>query len=73
MRRSFLITILCIFLFGCGQAARESGFYNHDTMYKDWDHLSFSWVGYKNITAKDVKESEAENWWGIPEGTQTTK
>lgn len=73
MRKVIVIAILCMFLYGCGQAARESGFYNHDTMYKDVDHLWFSWVGYENITAKDVKESKVDNWWGIPEEARAAK
>jgi hypothetical protein len=65
--------MFCIFLFGCGTAARESGFYKHDSMYEDWYHLWFSWGGYKNITTKDVKESKADNWWGIPEEAHASK
>ncbi len=67
MKKIILSALLCLFLLGCGQAARESGFYKHDTMYQDWDHLWFSWTGYKHVTAKDAQESKVDGWWGIPE------
>jgi hypothetical protein len=73
MKRLFLISMMTMFLFGCGQAARESGFYTHDSMYKDWDHFVFSTVGYKYVTAKDAKESKVDEWWGIPEEYTPTK
>ena len=66
MKKILLIAMLFLFLSGCGQAARESGFYSHDTHYKDWDHLWFSWHGYKDMTAKDAKKSNENMWWGIP-------
>jgi hypothetical protein len=66
MKKILLIAMLFLFLSGCGQAVRESGFYDHDTQYKDWDHLWFSWHGYKDMTAKDAKESNDNMWWGIP-------
>ncbi len=72
MKKILLIAVLCFFLSGCGQAARESGFYQHDSMYRDWDHLWFSWFGYKDVSPKEAKESRQENWWGIPEGPVQT-
>lgn len=66
MKKILLIAMLFLFLSGCGQAVRESGFYSHDTHYKDWDHLWFSWHGYKDMTAKDAKESKDDMWWGLP-------
>jgi hypothetical protein len=49
---------------GCGAAARESGFYDHDTIYKNWDHLKFSIYGYKSPDSKAIEESRVEEWWG---------
>ena len=69
MKRILVISMICLFLFGCGQAARESGFYQHDSMYRDWDHLWFSWFGYKDVTPQEAQESWYDNWWGIPKGT----
>jgi hypothetical protein len=34
-------------------------------MYKNWDHMKFSWYGYRHPTAKDLKEAKAQGWWGI--------
>jgi len=54
-----------MFLYGCGAAARESGFYEHNTMYRDWDHLKFSIYGYKQVDPNEARQSAAEDWWGI--------
>lgn len=67
MKKILLAAILILFLAGCGQAARESGFYQHDSMYQDWKHLWFSWTGYKHPTPKDAQLSKNEQWWGIEE------
>ena len=64
MKKLFLVALAAFFLAGCGAAARESGFYQHDTMYKDWDHLKFSICGYPKADKKDAQESKAGNWWG---------
>jgi hypothetical protein len=66
MKRILLIAMISVFLVGCGAAARESGFYEHRAIYQSWDHLWFSWYGYKNCCDKYIKESKAEAWWGIP-------
>ncbi|MFO7985766.1 MAG: hypothetical protein R6U38_07860 [Desulfatiglandaceae bacterium] len=66
MKKSFLMVIAGLFLCGCGSAAKESGFWEHSTMYKNWDHLGYSWFGYKNPTPKTGKESQEQGWWGIP-------
>jgi hypothetical protein len=64
MKRLIAVMMMAIFLSGCGAAARESGFYDHDTMYKNWDHLKFSICGYKNPDSKAIEESRVEEWWG---------
>jgi len=66
MRKLFLIALVALFLSGCGTAAQRSEFYEHDTMYKNWDHLIYSWVGYKKTTDQDAKKSNEQEWWGIP-------
>jgi len=66
MKRLFLVLLGIMMLSGCGAAARESGFYQHTTMYRDWDHLKFSTYGYKKVDAKEVRQSAAGDWWGIP-------
>ena len=64
MKRLIAVMMMALFLSGCGAAARESGFYDHDTMYKNWDHLKFSIYGYKNLEPKAIEESRVQEWWG---------
>jgi hypothetical protein len=65
MKKLFLLLLTALFLYGCGAGARESGFWQHDTMYKNWDHLKFSLFGYKNPSAEKAKKSQEQDWWGI--------
>ena len=66
MNKFFFVLFAALFLSGCGAAARQSEFWEHDTMYKNWDHLRFSWYDYKNPTLETQKKSEEQEWWGIP-------
>jgi len=66
MKRIFYVFLTVMFLSGCGAAARESGFYEHDTMYKNWDHLKFSICGFKQVDQKSAQLSQKQDWWGIP-------
>ena len=61
----FAVTLMLLFLSGCGAAARQSEFYEHDTMYRNGNHLWFSILGYKNVD-KQVRQSGTQQWWGIP-------
>jgi len=53
----YFLTILTKLVAGC-----SSGFYRHDSVFKDWDQVKFSWWGYKNPTAEDAKKSAQEGW-----------
>ena len=66
MKKLFLVLIMAMFLLGCGGSAKKSEFWEHDTMYRNMDHLKFSWKGYKSPTPKTQKMSQTEDWWGIP-------
>ncbi|MDZ7700047.1 MAG: hypothetical protein U5R49_25005 [Deltaproteobacteria bacterium] len=66
MKKLLLVGVAGLFLCGCGQATKESGFWDHSTMYKNWDHLKYSWFGFKNPTPETGLKSEEQNWWGIP-------
>jgi len=66
MQRLFLLVLTAIFLSGCGSLAKESEFWQHSTMYRNWDHMKFSAVGYKNPTHETAKKSQVQDWWGIP-------
>jgi uncharacterized protein YcfL len=64
MKRWFLLMMAVLFLAGCA-SARESGYYEHNTLYKNWDHMKFSWGDYKNADQKDGQKSKDEGWWGV--------
>ena len=65
MKKLLIITMLVLFLSGCGTLAIDSEFYKHDTLYKSWDHLKFSWHGHTNPTADDAQKAQEQGWWGI--------
>lgn len=56
-----MVIIFITVMMGCGTGEWRQ----HDTMYKNWDHLKFSWAGYHAPTAEDVEKSSGEKWWGI--------
>ena len=59
MKKLFILIALTLLVAGC-----SSEFYKHDSVYKDWDHVKFSWSGYQNPTAEHAKMSEERGWWG---------
>jgi hypothetical protein len=59
---ALLFVIACVA--GCGTAAQKSELWEHDTIYKNWDHLSFSWGGHKDVSQEEAKKSVEEGWWG---------
>ena len=67
MKRILFIAMISILLLGCGAAARESGFYEHKSVYASWDHFVFSLQGYKTCTDQSVVESKKDGWWGVPQ------
>ncbi len=67
MKRFFLVLIAGLFLSGCGTLAQESEFWQHPTMYKNWEHMKFSLWGYQNPSKETAKKSQEQGWWGIPE------
>ena len=65
MKKLLIITMLVMFLSGCGTLAIDSEFWKHDTLYKSWDHMKFSWNEYKNPTAEHARKAKEQGWWGI--------
>jgi len=65
MKRLVLLIMLILLVAGCGQLAKESEFWDHSSMYKDWGHLYFSLGGYKNCDAGEALKSKQDGWWGI--------
>ncbi len=66
MKRFFLLVLAGFFLSGCGTLAKDSEFWQHDTMYKNWEHMKYSWGGYKDAKPDAEKKSGEQKWWGIP-------
>lgn len=65
MKKLLILLLISLFLFGCGTAATQSEFWKHDTMYKNWDHMKFSFSEYNNPSEETVKKSVEQGWWGI--------
>jgi hypothetical protein len=56
--KNFILIIISMIITGC-----SSEFYKHDSIYKDWDHIKFSWWEYENPTEKHAKMSTERGWW----------
>lgn len=65
MKKILFVILMLTFLFGCGTLGKQSEFWQHDSVYKNMDHMKFSIYGYKDITEKDKHNSEKQGWWGI--------
>ena len=59
------IMAISLFIMGCGQSAVRSEFWQHDSVYRNWDHMTYSWFGHNNPTAEHHQKSNEQNWWGI--------
>lgn len=59
MKKLIVLLFMVLLLSACSDE-----FLAHDSLFKDWDHVKFSWGGYKNPTAEDVKMSNEQGWWG---------
>jgi hypothetical protein len=66
MKKGVLLMMVALFLFGCGTAAQDSEFLKHKSHYKNFDHLKFSWTGWRAPKEKDVEKSDGQKWWGKP-------
>ena len=65
MKKLWLLAFLALFVVGCGQSAVRSEFWQHDSVYKNWDHMKYSWFGHRNPTPEDSAKSVEQGWWGI--------
>ena len=65
MKKIIILLILGLFLMGCGQSAVRSEFWQHDTVYRNWDHMKYSWFGHRNPTPDDAVKAAEQGWWGI--------
>lgn len=59
MKKLIVLLIMGLLLSGCSDE-----FLAHDSVFKDWDHVKFSWGGYKSPTAEHAQMSSDRGWWG---------
>ena len=66
MKRLLFLLLMGLFLFGCGTTSKQSEvFWQHSSHFKNWDHMKFSWFGYKHPTSEDLQKAADQHWWGI--------
>jgi hypothetical protein len=65
MKKVIVLIMMAFFLASCSGSLVQSEFMDHDTMYRNWDHLKFSWFGYRNATVEDGQKSLDQQWWGF--------
>ena len=65
MKRVLFLMAMALVLASCSQSIVQSEYMQHDSMYKNWDHLKFSIFGYDNPTAEDAQMAAEQGWWGI--------
>jgi len=59
VKKILIILIISMFVAGC-----SAEWYKHDTVYKNNDHMFYSWWGYNNTSTDDLNRSENQGWWG---------
>ena len=59
MKKILITLIISMLVAGC-----SAEWYEHDTIYKNNDHMFYSLGGYNNTTAEDLNNSESQGWWG---------
>jgi hypothetical protein len=64
MKRLLLLLVVSAGLAGCGASASQSEVWKHDTLYRNLDHLRFSWGGYRDASTGEAQQAREENWWG---------
>jgi hypothetical protein len=65
MKKAIVSIMFILFLAGCSGSLKQSEFLEHDSMYKNWDHMKFSWFGHRNPTEEDKQKSIEQGWWGF--------
>ena len=64
MKKMFALLFVIACVAGCGTAAQKSELWEHNSIYKNWDHLSFSWSGHQEVSQEEARKSAEEGWWG---------
>ena len=63
MKKLFFLLGVALLVSSCSSGA-VSEFAKHDKMYKNWDHMKYSWWGYRNPSEETMQQSIDEGWWG---------
>ena len=64
MKRGVLLIFAALMLASCSHSGAKSEFLQHDKMYKNWDHMKFSWFGYRHPSEEDAQKAAEQGWWG---------
>jgi hypothetical protein len=64
MKKMLALLVVSACVAGCGTAAKKSELWEHDSIYKSWDHMRFSLGGPQEVSQEEAKKSVAEGWWG---------
>jgi hypothetical protein len=64
MKKLLILLVVVACAAGCGTSASQSGVWEHETLYRDMDHLRFSWGGHKDVSSEELQKSAEEGWWG---------
>jgi hypothetical protein len=64
MKKVLALLVVSACVAGCGTAAKKSELWEHDTVYKNWGHMMFSWGGHQEASQEEAKKSVEEGWWG---------
>ena len=59
--KKLIVLVFIVFLL----AACSDEWYAHDSIYKDWYHIIFSWWGHNNVTSEEADMSEQSGLWGV--------
>ncbi len=65
MKKFIVLIMMAMLLVGCSGSLQQSEYLEHDKMYKNWDHMKFSWFGHRNYTEEDIQKSIDQGWWGF--------
>ncbi|MEN6374780.1 MAG: hypothetical protein ABFD75_08385 [Smithella sp.] len=69
---SVMVSMLFFCLCGCASLSCNEAM-KHESIWKSWDHVYFSYSGYKNPTPDAIKKSAEEGWWGCPTEVEVNK
>ena len=58
-----LLVLAIVALIGAFTVGCSPEFYKHDSVFKNWDHIKFSW-GIGKCDENTIAQSNEEGWWG---------